>query len=214
MKCPKCGFARPLADQVCRRCKYVFDEDRFLELAPPRAAGRGRVEKFFAGRSWYFLEALRSTPWVPPLASLIPGLGHVIQGRIWLGVLYFGLVALFGWMSVTFFSETYGQMLFGLAVSMHATCILDTTPWARAPELRRRVLAMAAILSGLILLYWPLVMHLSERFVAAQRVEPGGRGWRPIQALSIDQLATMALLFVVTVLVSAWASRRLSSRES
>ena len=79
MNCPKCGFARPLADQVCRRCKYVFDEGRFLELAPPRAAGGAKAPRFFTRRSWDFLKGYRPGPWLPPVASLVPGLGHLIQ---------------------------------------------------------------------------------------------------------------------------------------
>lgn len=202
-----------MADQVCRRCKYVFDEDRFLSLAPPRVAGGGRVVRFFEKRSWAFLEDLRSRPWVPPVASLIPGLGHGLQGRPWQGILYFVPVTLFGALSVSFFSQTNGQMLFGLAVSTHATCILDTTPWSRSPNLRSRMLAMAAILSGLILMYWPLVIRLSERFVAAQQRDGDRRLWRPIQALSFDQVMIMAIVFFSTIVASAWLGKKLSSKE-
>ena len=214
MNCPKCGFARPLADMVCRRCKYVFDEDRFLNLTPPRAVGGLKVPGFFTRLSWGFLTGYQPGPWLPPVASLIPGLGHLIQGRPYWGIAYFLLVVVFGAMSVTNFSETSGQMLFGLAVSTHAGCILDTTPWARSRGLRPRILAMAAILGGLMLLYWPIVVRLANRFVAPERRVDGDRSWRPIEAMSTDQLVIMAVLFVVTVLASAWVGRRLSSTET
>jgi hypothetical protein len=214
MNCPKCGFARPLADQVCRRCKYVFDEGRFLELAPPRAAGGAKAPRFFTRRSWDFLKGYRPGPWLPPVASLVPGLGHLIQGRPWPGLVYAVLTAIFGWMSVTNFSETSGQMMFGLAVSTHATCILDTTPLGNSPGLRSRMLAMGAILGGLMFLYWPLVVHLANRFVAPERRAADGRLWRPIQAMSADQLVIMAVLFLVTIVISAWFGRRLSSTET
>jgi hypothetical protein len=213
MKCPKCGFARPLSDQVCRRCKYIFDEDRFLSLAPPRAAGGSAPSKFHAGRSWTFMEELRSRPWIPPMASLLPGMGHVIQGKPWLGVLYLALVALFGWMSVTFFSQTYGQMIFGLAVSTHATCILDTTPWGRSPEAKPRILAMAAILTGLLFMYWPLVVRLAARFVESERRNVD-QSWGPMPLLGIGQILIMLILFGVSIVFSTWISRKLSSRES
>ncbi|RPH47706.1 MAG: hypothetical protein EHM91_05430 [Planctomycetota bacterium] len=148
------------------------------------------------------------------MASIIPGLGHVLQGRPWWGLLYFLLVVVCGALSVDSFSATTGQMLFGLAVSTHASCILDTTPWRNSPGLRPRILAMAAILGGLMFLYWPLVVHLANRFVAPERRDMDDRTWRPIQAMSIDQLIVLAVLFVVTVLASAWVSRRLSSKET
>ncbi|HEV3027004.1 MAG TPA: hypothetical protein VG457_05485 [Planctomycetota bacterium] len=213
MKCPKCGLARPLADQVCRRCKYLFEEDRFLELAPPRASGKAAPPRFFTVRSWDFPEAIRSSLWIPPLASLIPGLGHVIQARLWLGVLYFVLTVLLFGMSVTFFGQTTGQMLFGMAVSTHATCILDTTPWGRSPEAKHRILGMAVILTTLMFLYWPLVVRLANLFVPAEHRNGDGIRWRPIQALSVDQLVIMGILFLVSVAASTWMGRRLSSRE-
>jgi hypothetical protein len=214
MNCPKCGFARPLADQVCRRCKYVFDEGRFLALAPPRAKGGREPGRFFNRRTGIYIGDLASMTWLPPVASLIPGLGHVIQRRPWVGVLYFVLVALFGGLSLRLFSQTTGQMFFGLAVSTHASCILDTTPWARSPGLAPRMMAMGAILAGLVALYWPLAIHLSERFVVAVQREVDRPRWRPIQALSIDQIVIMAVLFVATIVVSAWLGRKLSAKES
>src|SRR5689334_17101816 len=100
MQCPKCGLARPMADQVWRRCKYVCDEDRFLELAPPRAKGGGTPAEFFEKRSWKLPWDLNLKPWFAPVASLVPGLGHLILGRPWLGALYFILVAAFGYFSI------------------------------------------------------------------------------------------------------------------
>jgi hypothetical protein len=210
MNCPKCGFARPLADLVCRRCKYVFDEDRFLNLSPPRAGGGVRLPRL----SWDFLKGVQPGPWLPPVASILPGLGHVLQGRPWWGLLYFLLVVVCGALSVVGFSATTGQMLFGLAVSTHASCILDTTPWGHSRALWPRILAMAAILGGLMFLYWPIVVRLANRFVAPEQRVNNGRAWRPIEAMSTDQLVVMAVLFAVTVLASAWVGRRLSSTET
>jgi hypothetical protein len=211
MGCPKCGFARLPADQVCRRCRVVFDEDRFLAVAPPRAKGGRKPARFFAERTGIYLGDLLSLTWLPPVASLIPGLGHLIQKRWWSAGLYFVLVALSGLMSVRCFSETYGQMFFGLTISTHATCIQDTTPWARSPRMMPRVVSMAAILVGLVLLYWPLAIGLSERFIVA--VQADRVRWRPIQALSVDQAAIMGVLFVVSVFFSAWLGRKLSAKE-
>lgn len=213
MKCPKCGQARPLSDQICRRCKYVFDEDRFLELTLPRAASAPAPKKFFTGGPEIGFAQLFSRPWVPPVASLIPGLGHYVQGKRWLGMLYFFLVLLLIALSVVFFSNTYGQMIFGLAVSTHATCILDTTPWGRSPEAKPRILGMAVILSGLMVLYWPLVERLARFMVTSQRRYTERDSWGPPRALGLEQLAVMLVLFALSTAVSTWFSRRLSSRE-
>lgn len=210
MTCPKCGFSRPLADQVCRRCKYVFDEDRFLELAPPRAAGGRGPARFFAKRRHLPFGDLRSVAWLPPVASLIPGLGHLLQGRPWRGLMYAVLVGLFGALSLEFFSRQSGQMLFGAAVSTHASCILDTTPWGRSP-LKARMTAMAAILGGLLVIYWPLARSLAERFVAGETVDMDRRVFRPIQGA--EQIAILVVLFAASTLVSAWLGRKLSSKE-
>jgi len=111
MKCPKCGLARPLSDQVCRRCKYVFDEDRFLELALPRAGSESAPKRFFSGPAELGFAQFIARPWVPPVASLIPGLGHYLQGRRWPALVYFVLVLGLVGLSVANFSQTSGQML-------------------------------------------------------------------------------------------------------
>lgn len=211
MNCPKCGFARPLADSVCRRCKYVFEEDRFLQLAPPRAKGGREPGRFFSQRTGIYLGDLRMPRWLPSVASLIPGLGHLMQGRPWAGLLYLVLVGLFGTLSLMFFGQTSGQMFFGMAVSTHATCILETTPWGRSPDVLPRMLAMGAILSGLMFLYWPTAVSLADKFVARQTVQVDGRYFRPIQGG--EQMLLLAALFVITILVSAWLGRILSSKE-
>ena len=70
MSCPKCGLDRTLSDQVCRRCKYVFDEDRFLDLTLPEVEGRGPGKPWRApSRLDWGVHDLLSRPWVPPLAT-------------------------------------------------------------------------------------------------------------------------------------------------
>ena len=210
MKCPKCAFARRLSEAICCRCKYVFDQDRFIALEPPRAAKGASPRRFLESR----LRGSVGIPqWLPPVASVVPGLGHVLQGRPWVGALYFALAALFGWSSFHLFSQTAGQMLFGLLISTHASSVLDTTPWGRSPETGRRVGARAAALSGAILFYWPLFESLANRFVKPVGLSGYDRGWRPIQVLSTDQIFLMALLFAASVVFWTWLGRRLSRSE-
>jgi len=213
MRCPKCGFERPLNDQVCRRCKYVFDEDRFLDLTPPRAEGRG--QPFMAPSPVDDrLTHLLSQPWIPPVASLIPGLGQYIQRRPFAAIIYFLLVAGLLILSVIHFSKTSGQMLFGIMVSTHATCILDTTPWRKTPEARTRILGMAGLLVCLMLLYWPLLTLLANTFV---RVETPRIDHGEIRVARVDyttQIIVMSVTFAVSAAASAWVSKRISALKS
>jgi hypothetical protein len=214
MNCPKCGMARALTDQVCRRCKYVFDEDRFLDLKPPQV-DEGVPARPYQARSridWGITDFL-SQPWIPPLASVIPGFGHYLQRRRVAALVYFGAVAVLLLLSVMNFSKTTGQMLFGLMVSTHATCILDTTPWGKAPEAWKRLTGMAGLLSILMFLYWPLVTLLANTFVAQQRYRREGiLSWNPLQQST--QLIIMAITFALSAAASVWLSKRLTELES
>ena len=73
------------------------------------------------------------------------------------------------------------------------------------------MLGMGAILAGMFILYWPLLQYLANRFVAPSRLNYDGRYFRPIQG--VDQMVIMAILFVATVVVSAWVGRMFSSKE-
>ena len=214
MKCPKCGLDRPLNDQVCRRCKYVFDEDRFLDLTLPEVDGRGPGKAYQAPtRLDWRVEDFLSRPWVPPLASLIPGLGHYLQRRLLTGTIYFLAVAGMLIISVLYFGRTVGQMLFGVMVSTHAMCILDTTPWGKSPVARKRLTGMAALLMILMLLYWPLVRLLANTFVAVviPRIDHGVVRMAPVDYT--DQIIVMAITFAVSAAVSVWLSKRISELE-
>jgi len=213
MKCPKCGLDRPLNDQVCRRCKYVFDEDRFLKVVPPRASRPTASPKSFARPTWRFLEELRYRPWVPPIASIVPGLGHAIQGRVWLGLLYGILVGLFLTLAAVFFGETYAQVFLGVAVSTHATCILDTTPWGRAREVWPRTVGMVVLMPLVMALYWRLGGRLSQLFTSVEYVPVDRRLPRAFGSSVVNQLVVMVVLFVLSVTVSTWVGRKLSSRD-
>lgn len=215
MTCPKCGMARALTDQVCRRCKYVFDEDRYLDLTPPRVDG-GEPGRPYQARSrvdWGVHDFL-SRPWVPPLASLVPGFGHYLQRRRIAAIVYFVLVAGLLLLSVMTFTRTSGQILFGLMISTHAMCILDTTPWGKSPAARKRLLGMGALLLLLMLLYWPLVTLLANTFVTVDRprIDHGVIRVAPVDYSS--QIIVMMITFAISAAASVWLSKRLSDLES
>jgi len=202
-----------LNDQVCRRCKYVFDEDRYLDLTLPRSGDGAAARPYQVSRTNVRLDDILSRPWVAPLASIIPGLGHYLQKRRVAAAVYFSLVAGLLVLSTLTFSWTVGQMVFGLMVSTHATCILDTTPLAKSPEARPRIVAMPAILLGLLFLYWPLLRLLANTFIVAQRRNADRMFFRPTNSVGLEQGVMMLICFAVSVWLSTWLSRKLSSRE-
>ncbi|HZE99931.1 MAG TPA: hypothetical protein VE981_23185 [Planctomycetota bacterium] len=215
MKCPKCSLDRPLNDQVCRRCKYVFDEDRFLDLTPPRLEGRGPGQPYMApSRADFRLTDLLSRSWIPPVASLIPGLGHYLQRRPFAAMIYFLLVAGLLILSVINFTGATGQMLFGFMVSTHAMCILDTTPWGKSPKARKRLLGMAALLIGLMLLYWPLLTLLANTFVSVARPRIDHGEIRVARVDYTTQIIVMTITFVASAAASVWLSKKVSALES
>jgi len=213
MNCPKCDLDRPLSDQICRRCKYVFDEDRYLDLTMPRSGDGAVARPYQAPQTNIRLDEFLSRPWVAPLASIIPGLGHYLQKRRLAAAVYFSLVAGLLVLSTLTFSWTAGQMVFGLMVSAHATCILDTTPLAKSSQARLRIVAMAAILLGLLFLYCPLLRLLADTFIRAQRRNTDRMFFRPTGSVGLDQGVMMLICFAVSIWVSTWLSRKLSSRE-
>jgi hypothetical protein len=89
----------------------------------------------------------------------------VLTGRIRRGVDFFFLVLTLAALSVLFFSGLAGQILFGLAVAVHAYSIFDLTPWRDAPSARERILGMGTIMTVLLAAYWPVVSFLSERLI-------------------------------------------------
>lgn len=211
MNCPKCELDRTLNDQLCRRCKYIFDEDRYLDLTLPRSGDGAAASSYQAPRTNVRLDELFSRPWVPPLASIIPGLGHYLQKRRVAAAIYFSLVAGLLVLSTLTFTWTVGQVVFGLMVSTHATCILDTTPLAKSPEARPRIVAMAAVLMGLLFVYWPLLTLLANTFLRAQRRNGDGMFFRTTNGVGLDQGLMMLICFAVSTWLSVWMSRKLSS---
>ena len=132
MTCIKCGMKRNLKDRVCPRCKYLFDEDRFISVEPPRAAASPSPRRASWGAGWEKIELTLSR--FALLAALIPGLGHLIRGFRVRAAIYFGLVVGLMLLGVVGFASSGGQILFGLAISIHAFSVFDLTPWKSAPS--------------------------------------------------------------------------------
>jgi hypothetical protein len=214
MKCAKCGLTRGLDDRVCRRCKYVFDEDRFIAVTPPRAADGSVSQRLLDQRFGFRLPVWTGNPWVLVLASLIPGLGHILSGRVGRGLIFMAVIVALISLSIQSFSGLGGQMLFGLCVSAHAFCILDLTPWAQSPLPGRRATAMVAILAALLLVYWPLLTFLANVFVPATRVNRDGLFSFPTNAIDPGRLVALGFLFVISLWISARAGRWWASRRS
>jgi hypothetical protein len=212
MNCPKCRLDRALVDLVCRRCKYVFEEDRFLRVAPRRAAQRPWWEKMRDIELTKRLPRLRVPPWIKYVAAIVPGAGHILTGRAAKGLILLGLAAMCAMFSLMHFSRTSGQMMFGFAVSVHAFSIFDLTPFRRSHGAVQRAVAMGLILAATMTAYWPLAIVLSNKYLLPIRLTRNDQDFVP-SPLGPGQLITMGILFALSIAFASWVSRRLSAAE-
>lgn len=207
MTCPKCGLPRMLHDRVCRRCKYFFDEDRHIEVIPPRA-GPGAPAAAVRRRIGAALGGARFGGPVAFLAGLIPGLGHLMLDLRMRALLFACGVPLLLGLSVLWFGDTPGQVLFGLAVSLHAYSLYDLTAWSTSPDARVRLGALGGILTVFLLAYWPFMQWLANRFLAPQVTNAGGRPWGGMRGPD-PVLITLLVLVAVIVFFASAGLRRL-----
>jgi hypothetical protein len=215
VNCPRCGEARSLEDIVCRRCKFFFEEGRFIEVTPPRAANPASHPTRRSGISSFLSRCVSRIPRCQGLgvnlASLIPGLGHVLIGRCRRGVDFFLLVLVLAALSVILFGQMAGHLVFGLAVSVHAYSIFVLTRWRASPARWKRIAAMMGILALLLGLYWPLIQFLADCFVQRRRMTYEWRStWGETFAV---QLLLVALGIAVSIALAFWVGRLFSSRN-
>jgi hypothetical protein len=168
-----------MADRICRRCHYFFEEDRVLELRPPRAADRHAARPWAKGsafRLWWGERRMRPPRWQTlALAGLVPGLGHVLSHDSRRGVIFFAAVAGGLAASSVMFRSIFGQALFGLAMGAHAYSIWELTPMRTLGSAPVRMAGVIAIQGVLAVLYWPLMTYLADLFIPAMRVAPRNR---------------------------------------
>jgi len=157
----------------CCRCgTHLRLRDAAVDVHPPRARRwRKRVDGLLPRqefrRGWRAFasriggspsDMLVTSPWSLLWRSVVPGwahfhLGQKVRGRIFLGL--FGCFLLGGLLS---FGSLLGNVLIGLAMSVHASAVLDILEQdQRGDRLGRVLRAVIALVVLLLLFYVPVV---------------------------------------------------------
>lgn len=165
MQCPSCHFENMPNVKTCARCSAALVAARRPAAAfmPPRAGTRkawyplrfrwnAAVDGYRDWAVWRALVALTGETDLPPRSavftclSLLPGLGHLVEGRRCRGT-----IALLGWLAlvgtaVNVFGTSVTGMAIGLVVGWHAVVIFDAGVRRHLGSLRRRWLVLSVIL--------------------------------------------------------------------
>ncbi|MCX7020149.1 MAG: DUF6677 family protein [bacterium] len=179
MNCAKCGNKLTVSARVCPRCHYFGEQDRTLVIEPPRA----RKTQLFTKFKRFTLHRLRRKrraihvprPLFAGIASIIPGMGHIVSGRIKKGLIV--LLAVAGLLLLgIMFPGNITQMGIGLAAALHAYSIVDVI--FRNSNLgcaKRSILIGALLLALLNLFYWRFAEQINRTSlgVGAPRIAQG-----------------------------------------
>jgi hypothetical protein len=167
MRCPRCNFENMPGLRACARCYTVLDAAEAVQVEPPRA---GRLTRPFRPMRYWLNRLLGRTVGAPAeavlarvprldgfllaLLSVIPGLGHVWQGRFlnalprvlaWVGLAIAGLV---------FYGTPAAAAVLAAAVLLHALIALDASGWGVGPlGVANRLALIVALSLPLAFLY-------------------------------------------------------------
>ena len=145
MECPICGFESIPGTEVCVQCHSqltVMGGASGEVLSPPRA-GRLKVFRplrYFVNRTFDRLptripnrlarvfegsSVLPGTAWAAVFLSIIPGLGHLSDGRRRAALVVAGVWVGLAALTVNFFHGVIGGLLSGALLSWHACVAFD-----------------------------------------------------------------------------------------
>jgi hypothetical protein len=216
--CTHCGAPRAVADRICKKCRFFFEEGRVVNLRPPRAGDQGELPGAAMARGATrsvnaALTSARAMTSVLPLAAfagVVPGAGHLLKGLRRRGIQWgFAVLALLA-LSMLLFSSLLGQVLFGLAVAAHSYSIFELTPWRDDPRPRARIFGILGIQILLLFIWWPLLRAMSNAWV-----KPVNVGYRAQDSAwdvtwgraSAALVLTFMLAFAVMMLARWWGNR-------
>lgn len=194
IECSKCGLANLDHVSVCVDCgTSLVQEGKVPELKvyPPRA---GRFKKlcllfYKINRNIGSLDTskpvhlpvnidIEKTPgksfreylldfadFKGAAASIIPGLGHVIQKRYLRALIVVIFYLLFIALGVLFYGRVLSNLFFGCAISLHAIAIFDCLPLAKPffNNIGSRVSIMVSIIILTIVVYYYINDQISEQ---------------------------------------------------
>lgn len=166
MNCSKCQFKMQFQERVCRRCQYCPELDTYISTEAPRRS-RKRIQKVrlrTLALAVLRLESLRFrrqrdlSPGVVMVAGIVPGVGHILTGRLYEGLLYAaGVPALLLSALFSRLDASNSLTLMGLAFGLHVTSLFRLTAFSVETGLIGRLTAHLGIFIILsICLYAPL----------------------------------------------------------
>lgn len=173
MQCVSCRFENTPDSVNCCRCgTHLSLRDTAVDVHPPRARRwRKRVDELMPGtgfrRGWRAFagqfggdpsDVLGASPWSLLWRSVVPGwahfyLGQKVRGRVFLGLFLFFLAC-----GLLQFGTLLGNVLLGLAMSVHASAVLDILQQEQRGDRLGRVVRAVLVLAVLFLLFYlPIV---------------------------------------------------------
>ena len=187
MQCPSCQFENMPGVAACGRCGARLElAGAAIDVHPPRAgSGVKRLRRWFpwhglAARFRDSVEAIARTtlrelnlPHLLPslfVRMVVPGwpqifMGQTARGRMFLGT-YLGLLAV----GILFVGTVLGSIALGLAVSVHASSVIDIL-WSATTDWRTRITYAAVCLMVLgVVVYLPVGWVVTRLVVPRQMV--------------------------------------------
>ena len=184
MQCPRCGFENMPGLDTCARCNSILMIRETISVHPPRAGWMksirplgyrinyliGWVIPVGVGRRIdrameRLLGGTRDSLWM--LISIIPGLSHLLGGRLWrirwLWPAWF--LALF--LGLIIFGTVYGSILLGTAIGLHTWIICDAGRVRESFSTMRGRLVIVLLMLGIV--WWCLYGSVPRYLVRGVR---------------------------------------------
>ena len=217
MICPGCGANMKPTDRICRACLFMPEAGRVVAVEPPRmSAGRAapaahrlglwRNVRLRLGRIEY---RPRMPVWFPPVAGIVPGLGHLLRRQVRIALLVFLLVggcllggALAGGLAA--------WILIPFATAIHACSMVHLMTGIGSDTLFSRLVRTTFLLVALgVVVYGPLMGRVAppERGDTITTTPIGAMAYNAAQFLSLltGIGITIAIAVVVGFLVHVYA---------
>jgi hypothetical protein len=117
-----------------------------------------------------------------------------------------------GFLAFLLFPSAAGQVLMGLAISVHAYSIFDLTPFRSEPRLPLRVLVMGLLLVGLMVLYGPVMSALTYNKEVIGQSQEGDYHRILVRETRLGLSLMPMLVALAMIVVAAWLWERYRAR--
>jgi len=169
MRCPRCEFENMPGQSTCFKCgSTLAQEADSVEVNPPRMSRWKRPLRctFRWLRAFHMIPSggisIPIPPWLSQfsreglfgiLLSVIPGLAHLLQGRLreirWYVLAWF--VSLVG--ALLLYGGFWGLCFFGLAIGLHAWIAIHSALIKQVADFGHRAFALLLVSLGVLVVY-------------------------------------------------------------